>query len=85
MNLHFYEPPTAQKIGGLDAAIRGLQAALKRAGHVVKVNAELPVDATKVIVHFHGMWQHNYPAIARECTARGIPFVVSMRYEIVIT
>ncbi len=77
MKLHFYEPPAAQKIGGLDAAIRGLQAALERAGHSVKVNTELPADATGVVVHFHGMWQRNYAAIARECTARDIPFIVS--------
>ncbi len=77
MRLHFHEPPAAQKIGGLDAAIRGLQAALERAGHSVKVNAELPADTGGAVVHFHGMWQPNYPAIARECTARDIPLVVS--------
>ncbi len=75
MRLHFYEPPPAQKIGGLDAAMRGLQAALERAGHSVLVNP--PTLAGADAVHFHGMWQRDYPAIARESAARGIPYVVS--------
>lgn len=77
MNIHFFEPPPAQKIGGLDAAITSLGAAMKQLGHAVTVNAGLPASSTEAVVHFHGLWQRNFPALARECGRRGIPYVVS--------
>ena len=77
MNIRFFEPPSAQKIGGLDAAIRSLGAAMEGLGHRVAVNEELPTESAGAVVHFHGLWQRNFPAVARECRQRGIPYVVS--------
>ncbi len=77
MNLHFFEPPDAQKIGGLDAAITSLGVAMVQLGHAVAVNAGLPANPAGTVAHFHGLWQRNFPALARECRRRGIPYVVS--------
>ena len=77
MNIHFYEPPAAKKAGGLDAAISSLGAAMKRLGHSVVVNAGLPTNPAGTVAHFHGLWQRNFPALARECARRGIPYVAS--------
>lgn len=77
MNIHFFEPPAVQKAGGLDAAIQSLRAALCRHGHEVKMNVPLPSSGTDTLVHFHGLWQRDFPAIARRCGAQRIPFVVS--------
>jgi len=77
VNIRFFEPPPAQKIGGLDAAISSLSTALNQVGHNVAVNADLPVDSSGTVAHFHGLWQRNFPALARECRQRGIPYVVS--------
>ncbi|MEQ1851594.1 MAG: glycosyltransferase [Chthoniobacteraceae bacterium] len=77
MNIHFFEPPAVQKAGGLDAAIQSLRAALRRHGHEVKMNVPLPSSGTDALVHFHGLWQRDFPAIARRCGELRIPFVVS--------
>jgi glycosyltransferase involved in cell wall biosynthesis len=77
VNIHFYEPPAAQKMGGLDAAITSLAAAMRPLGHSVSVNGPLPEDSAGAVAHFHGLWQRNFPALARECRRRGIPFIVS--------
>lgn len=77
MNIRFFEPPPAQKIGGLDAAISSLGAAMNRLGHPIIVNADLPSESTGAVAHFHGLWQRNFPALARECRRRGIPYIVS--------
>ena len=71
MNIRFFEPPPAQKIGGLDAAISSLGAALRQLGHSVSVNAGQPLDSPEMAVHFHGLWQRNFPVLARECRRRG--------------
>lgn len=75
MKLHFFEPPAAQRIGGLDAAIRTLQAALQDAG--VSVDDRLPAESGGHLVHFHGLWQPSHSRLSRECRARGIPYLVS--------
>jgi glycosyltransferase involved in cell wall biosynthesis len=77
MNLHFFEPPPAQKAGGLDAAISSLGTAMSGLGHRVHVNSGLPSDSAGAVAHFHGLWQRNFPALARECRRRGIPYVTS--------
>ncbi len=77
MKLHFFEPPPAQKIGGLDAAITSLGAAMRQLDRDVVVNEALPENPEGVVVHFHGLWQRNFPPLARECRRRGIPYVVS--------
>ena len=76
MNVHFFTPPPAQRIGGLDAAINGLRAALVRAG--ATVDETLPDRAEgEHIVHFHGLWQLRYVRLAKRCAALKIPYVVS--------
>ena len=76
MNVHFFTPPPAQRIGGLDAAIDGLRAALVRAG--ATVDETLPENAEgEHIVHFHGLWQLRYVRLAKRCAALQIPYVVS--------
>ena len=77
MKIHFFEPPPAQKIGGLDAAIASLGTAMKQLGHSVAVNESLPEKRDGAVAHFHGLWQRNFPALARHCRLRGIPYVVS--------
>ena len=77
MKIQFFEPPVAQKAGGLDAAIQSLRSALQRLGHEVSINAAAIESGEGATVHFHGLWQRNFPALARECRRRGIPFVVS--------
>ena len=76
MNIHFFSPPAAQRVGGLDAAIEGLRAALIRAG--ATLDDALPETAEgEHAVHFHGLWQLRYVRVAKRCAALGIPFVVS--------
>ena len=77
VNIRFFEPPNAQKIGGLDAAITSLGAAMNQLGHHVIVNADVPSESAGAVAHFHGLWQRNFPALARECRRRGIPYIVS--------
>ena len=76
MNVHFFTPPPAQRIGGLDAAIDGLRAALVRAG--AQVDDALPDSAEgEHVVHFHGLWQLRYVRLAKRCAALKIPYIVS--------
>lgn len=76
MILHFHEPPPAQRAGGLEAAIRSLEAALEPLGHNVFVNPDERAPRPDV-VHFHGLWQSSYPRLAERCRTRGIPYVAS--------
>lgn len=76
VNVHFFEPPPPQRLGGLDAAIAGWRAALTRAG--VCVDQALPGARTdRDLVHFHGLWQPGHSRLSRQCLARRIPLVVS--------
>ena len=76
MNVHFFSPPPEQRVGGLNAAIEGLRAALIRAG--ATVDDALPESAEgDHVVHFHGLWQLRYMRLAKRCATLGIPFVVS--------
>ena len=76
MIIHFHEPPAAQKLGGLDAAIRSMQSALEALGHAVLINPGR--DAARPdVVHFHGLWQRRHPAIATAARKAGVPVVVS--------
>lgn len=76
MKLAFLVPPPAQRTGGLDAAIDGLQAALNRRGISV-ADALPPTIAEPTIAHFHSLWQRAHIPLARACIERGIPYVVS--------
>ena len=76
MRIHFFTPPPAQRIGGLDAAINGLRDALERNG--IEVDASLPAtDHCESVAHFHGLWQSSHIGLARQCVARGIPYIIS--------
>jgi glycosyltransferase involved in cell wall biosynthesis len=76
MKVHFFTPPPAQRIGGLDAALEGLTGALKRSG--IAVDHALPtINSGEDVAHFHGLWQPQHVRLARECVTRGIPCVVS--------
>jgi len=77
VNIHFFEPPPVQKVGGLEAAITSLSVAMKQLGHSVVVNESLPANSDRGVAHFHGLWQRDFPALARECKRRDIPYVVS--------
>lgn len=74
MKLHFHEPPEAQKIGGLDAAIRSMQHAMEKLDHTIEVN---PSAGDADAAHFHGMWQPGFPSLSRQYRALGVPCVVS--------
>lgn len=76
MRIHFFQPPAAQRTGGLDAAIESLRTALQRMG--VDVDDAFPAaDGGEDVAHFHGLWQPEHARLARECAARKIPFIVS--------
>lgn len=76
MTIHFAEPPTAKRIGGLDAAIRALETALQSRGLDVRTgiaHRAQPGD----IVHFHGLWQYDHAKLSSELAHRGVSIVVS--------
>lgn len=74
MKIYFYEPPAAQTIGGLEAAIDLLAHALTEASIPVRRRAtEIPRDGDAV-AHFHGLWQPAQARLSRACRA---PIVIS--------
>src|SRR5262249_34793632 len=78
MMLHFYEPPAAQKAGGLEQAIRSLRDDLIARGHSVRVNHGIVArGALPDVVHFHGLWQPRFSTISRWCRRNQIPYLVS--------
>jgi glycosyltransferase involved in cell wall biosynthesis len=72
MNVHFFQPPPEQRVGGLDAAIQSLGTALEKSGITLDYSL-----GSGGVAHFHGLWQRQFPSAARECVQRGVPFVVS--------
>ena len=77
MKIRFFEPPPEQKVGGLNAAIDSLRLALEKLGHEVRINGDAPARGGTDAVHFHGLWQRHFPALAAACRREGIPYVVS--------
>ena len=77
MKIRFFEPPEDQKVGGLNAAIVSLRIALEKLGHEVRINGDAPTRSDTNAVHFHGLWQRNFPVLAAACRREKIPFVVS--------
>ena len=77
MKIRFFEPPPEQKVGGLNAAIDSLRIALEKLGHEVRINGDAPARGGTDAVHFHGLWQRNFSALAAACRREGIPYVVS--------
>jgi glycosyltransferase involved in cell wall biosynthesis len=76
MTIHFAEPPAAQRIGGLDAAIRALENALRLRGMDVRTGAAREAKRGDV-VHFHGLWQLDHARISGDLARRGVAMVVS--------
>jgi glycosyltransferase involved in cell wall biosynthesis len=80
MIIDFFQPPLAQRVGGLDLATKSLKSFLATSG--IKVRDDPSIETignseTLEIVHFHGLWQRNFPSISAECRRRKIPYVVS--------
>src|SRR5262245_14227117 len=76
MTIHFAEPPPAKRVGGLDAAIRALETALRDRG--IEVTTGCAHEAQRgEIVHFHGLWQYEHGQLSRQLTDRGVTVVVS--------
>jgi len=78
--VHFFEPPPAQKAGGLDLGLRLLEKYLQRAGVTVRINSrvdELGESDGKEIVHFHGLWQPIFAKVSMHCRRAQIPYIVS--------
>jgi glycosyltransferase involved in cell wall biosynthesis len=73
VKIAFFQPPPAQRIGGLDAAIQNLRTALTSCA----IDVTDTLDADTDLAHFHGLWQPAHARLARACTARRIPYVVS--------
>jgi glycosyltransferase involved in cell wall biosynthesis len=80
MIIDFFQPPPAQRIGGLDLATKSLKNFLVRSGVTVRDDPVMEVigeSETPEIVHFHGLWQRNFPRISALCRRRKIPYIVS--------
>jgi glycosyltransferase involved in cell wall biosynthesis len=76
MKVHFVEPPAALRTGGLEAAIRALEAALAAQGIVVTsgtATAAQPGD----VVHFHGLWRPGDARLSCRLRRRGVASIVS--------
>jgi glycosyltransferase involved in cell wall biosynthesis len=77
MILYFEELNTAQRMGGIETATRGLVAHLAKAGLKVTRSSEGTSRELPDCVHLHGIWS---PQLARRFLAwrkRGVPCVVS--------
>jgi len=76
MTIHFVEPPPALRVGGLDAAIRSLEAALRDL-RIAVTSSDANAAVAGDVVHFHGLWQPAHARRSAELRRRGIPIVVS--------
>lgn len=81
MIVHFYEPPPAQKAGGLDFAIQCIRRYLERVGIGVTMNQPAEEfqtdDHSEAVAHFHGLWQPSFSRISSLCRRQRIPYVIS--------
>ncbi len=78
MKILFQEPPPAQRIGGLEAAISALRHVMMIIGEEVYDSVPENGSLTSMrAVHFHGLWQPRYPRLAAQCVTSGVPYVVS--------
>ena len=79
MNVDLFEPPPAQKIGGLGLGIRSLERFLRLAGVTVRSNPwDVGLgDRAPRVVHFHGLWQPKFLSVSARCRRLNIPYVVS--------
>jgi glycosyltransferase involved in cell wall biosynthesis len=72
MKVGFYAPPAHQRLGGLDQAILSLQQHLD-----CSVELEPKDPSGCDLIHFHGLWQPRFRALALRCESESIPYVVS--------
>lgn len=80
MRVGFCELDEHLRVGGLEAACRGLEAALRRAGHeVVSLGGGSSDEELRAcgVVHFHGLWSPEHARVARRLRALGLPHVTS--------
>ena len=79
MIIHFFQPPLAQRTGGLELAIRTIAEFSRSAG--VTVSFDTPPGeiggSNKELVHFHGLWQPRLSTVSASCRRKGVPYVVS--------
>ena len=78
--IHLFEPPKAQRAGGLEVAVSSLASWLAAQSIAVTRHegSELPASiGANAVVHFHGVWQPAFLRAAAACRSRGVPYVVS--------
>lgn len=76
MKVAFFTPPAEQRVGGLDAAIDSLRAALTRRGLEVTEGIQSRPDR-ETVAHFHGLWQYGHTKVARKLREHAVPYIVS--------
>lgn len=90
MKIAFYELPPQLRVGGLETAVRGLEAALADYPREARAESRGLVEPLTVlrdpapqdlepgdVAHFHGLWSIEHWRVSRELRRRGIPYVTS--------
>lgn len=80
LHVFFAEPPPEQAKGGIDLAMRTVEAYLARHEGTLTRKASLEDVRQGMgarLVHFHGLWQLRHSWISRWCRAHDVPYVVS--------
>jgi glycosyltransferase involved in cell wall biosynthesis len=78
--VRFFEPPVAQRNGGLEAAIGLMADSLARLGVPVERKStvrDLGSATGPEVAHFHGLWQPSFLRASAECRRSSIPYIVS--------
>ncbi|MGE9271130.1 MAG: glycosyltransferase [Verrucomicrobiales bacterium] len=75
MRVRFVSPPAALQVGGIENALKGMQAALEGVG--VEVVEGVDVEDRDAVHHFHGLWSLPHVGEARRLRKAGLPYVVS--------
>jgi glycosyltransferase involved in cell wall biosynthesis len=81
MIINFFQPPLPRRVGGLDLATKSLKDFLVRSGMTLRdepATETIGESGAPEIVHFHGLWQWNFPRISAYCRRSRIPYVVSL-------
>jgi glycosyltransferase involved in cell wall biosynthesis len=76
MKVHFVEPPAALRTGGLEAAIRAMEAALTTQGITVTSGTAAKAQRGEV-VHFHGLWRPEDARLSGQLQRHGTACIVS--------
>lgn len=80
MIVDFHEPPEPLMLGGLDPAIRSLEAYLNSQGITVRCRregVEDGLDGAPDVAHIHTLWRPELLRVSAGCRRDGIPYVVS--------